>query len=104
MTTAAGSPPTASSETSSRILNFSAGPATLPEEVIRQAQADLWDIAGSGIGIMEHSHRGPVFDRVRAEAEADCRTVGGIGDEYIVAQVVRSHRVDDVRVFGVARE
>jgi phosphoserine aminotransferase len=64
-----------------RIHNFSAGPAVLPEEVIRQAQHDLWSIAGSGIGIMEHSHRGKIFDRVIEEAEADCRRVGSIPDD-----------------------
>ena len=40
-----------------RALNFSAGPATLPEPVLEQAGVDLWDIADSGIGICEHSHR-----------------------------------------------
>ncbi len=67
-----------------RVLNFSAGPATLPEPVLMQAREDLWNIAGSGIGICEHSHRGPVFDRVIDEAIADCREVGGIGDEFEV--------------------
>lgn len=67
-----------------RAINFSAGPACLPESVIHQAQSDLWDIAGSGIGILEHSHRGKVFDRVLEEAVADCRAVGGIPDNYHV--------------------
>ncbi len=67
-----------------RIFNFSAGPATLPESVIEQAQKDLWDIDGSGIGIMEHSHRGKVFDRVIDEAEADCRKIANISDDYAV--------------------
>jgi phosphoserine aminotransferase len=67
-----------------RIYNFSAGPAVLPEEVIKQAQQDIWDINGSGIGIMEHSHRGPVFDRVIAEAEKDCRKIADISDDYAV--------------------
>ena len=61
-----------------RAFNYSAGPGVLPEEVIRQAQEDLWTIDGSGIGIMEHSHRGRVFDKVLAEAEAACRQVGNI--------------------------
>ena len=52
-----------------RIHNFGAGPAVLPEPVLQQAQKDIWNIAGSGIGIMEHSHRGKVFDRVITEAE-----------------------------------
>lgn len=67
-----------------RIFNFSAGPAVLPEEVLREAQADIWSIGDSGIGILEHSHRGPVFDRVIEEAEADCRRLAGIGDDYDV--------------------
>ncbi|MBC8523376.1 3-phosphoserine/phosphohydroxythreonine transaminase, partial [PVC group bacterium] len=66
----------------SRALNFSAGPATLPEPVLQQAREDIWDIADSGIGICEHSHRGPVFDRVIDEAVADCRSVGSIPDAY----------------------
>lgn len=67
-----------------RIFNFSAGPAVLPEPVIEQAQKDLWNIAGSGIGIMEHSHRGKVFDRVIEECEADCRAIADIPDDYAV--------------------
>lgn len=67
-----------------RIYNFSAGPAALPEPVIRQAQKDIWNIESSGIGILEHSHRGKVFDRITAETEADCREVGGISDDYSV--------------------
>lgn len=69
---------------SERIFNFSAGPACLPEPVIRQAQQDLWDIYGSGIGIMEHSHRGKVFDRITHETEEACREVGGVSDDYAV--------------------
>lgn len=67
-----------------RNLNFSAGPATLPEPVLRQAQLDLWDISSSGIGICEHSHRGPVFEKVITEAVEDCRTVGNIPDDFEV--------------------
>lgn len=69
---------------SGRIYNFSAGPGCLPEEVIKQAQADLWNIDGSGIGIMEHSHRGKVFDKVLAEAEENCRKIGNIPANYKV--------------------
>src|SRR5262245_19155985 len=67
-----------------RILNFSSGPASLPEEVLRRAQAALIDLDGSGIGILEHSHRGPEFGRVLERAEAAVREVGGIGDEFAV--------------------
>ncbi len=67
-----------------RIFNFSAGPAVLPEPVLKKAQEAIWDAAGSGIGIMEHSHRGKVFDRVRDEAEQACRDLAGIPDNYQV--------------------
>ncbi len=67
-----------------RIFNFSAGPAVLPEPVLKKAQEAVWDVAGSGIGIMEHSHRGKVFDRVRDEAEQACRDLAGIPDNYRV--------------------
>lgn len=69
---------------SQRIHNFGAGPGVLPEPVLRQARQDLWDIGGSGIGIMEHSHRGKLFDRVLGEAEALCREVGGVPANYKV--------------------
>ncbi len=69
---------------SDRIHNFSAGPAALPEPVLRQAQEAIWNAAGSGIGIMEHSHRGKVFDRILDEAEANCRALAGIPDDYAV--------------------
>jgi phosphoserine aminotransferase len=65
-----------------RKLNFSSGPAMLPEEVLRRAQGALLDLDGSGIGILEHSHRGPEFMRVLERTEALVREVGGIGDEY----------------------
>jgi phosphoserine aminotransferase len=69
---------------SSRIHNFGAGPGVLPEAVLRAAQEDVWDIGGSGIGIMEHSHRGKLFDRIIQEAEADCRTLAGVPEGYQV--------------------
>ncbi|MCP3902071.1 MAG: 3-phosphoserine/phosphohydroxythreonine transaminase [Planctomycetes bacterium] len=83
-TTATSSSAPSSLAGSKRIFNFSAGPAVLPEDVIRQAQKDLWSIFDSGIGIMEHSHRGKAFDRVIAEAEADCRAIGNVPDDYEV--------------------
>lgn len=70
-----------------RIFNFSAGPATLPESVLKQAQKDVYDIMDSGIGILEHSHRGKVFDKITAETEADCRAIADIGDDYAVTWV-----------------
>jgi phosphoserine aminotransferase len=68
--------------TTDAILNFSAGPAILPQPVLEQARADILDLHGSGIGIMEHSHRGAAFTRVIEEARADCRTVGNIPDDF----------------------
>jgi len=69
---------------SDRIYNFSAGPAVLPEPVLKRAQQDVWNIAGSGIGILEHSHRGKVFERIIAEAEENCRHLAGIPGNYRV--------------------
>jgi phosphoserine aminotransferase len=69
---------------SGRIYNFSAGPAILPEPVIRRVQSALWDLDGSGIGIMEHSHRGAQFTAILERAEATCRELAGIPDEYRV--------------------
>ncbi|MGI9041583.1 MAG: 3-phosphoserine/phosphohydroxythreonine transaminase [Gemmatimonadales bacterium] len=67
-----------------RIFNFSAGPAVLPEPVLEKAREAIWNVAGSGIGIMEHSHRGKIFDRIIGEAEQDCRDLAGIPDNYHV--------------------
>ena len=67
-----------------RIHNFSAGPAVLPESVLRKAQEAIWNAGGSGIGILEHSHRGKLFERVINEAEEACRNLGGIPDNYRV--------------------
>ena len=68
----------------SRAYNFSAGPATLPEPVLRQAQAELLDWHGVGASIVELSHRGPEFMQVAAAAEADLRTLMAIPDDYAV--------------------
>ena len=67
-----------------RVYNFSAGPACLPESVLEQAKKDIWDIDNTGIGIMEHSHRDPTFDRVTHETEAVCREVGSIPEDYAI--------------------
>ena len=69
---------------SDRIWNFGAGPGVLPEPVLKQAQQDIWNIAGSGMGIMEHSHRGKVFDKINTESEQACRELAGIPDNYDV--------------------
>jgi phosphoserine aminotransferase len=70
-----------------RSFNFSAGPAVLPEPVLRATQAAIWDLNGSGIGILEHSHRGIEFARVHERTEQLIREVGGIGDEYAIVFV-----------------
>ena len=67
-----------------RAFNFSAGPATLPESVLRQAQAEMLDWHGSGASIVEMSHRGAEFMSVAAEAEADLRRLLDIPDDYAV--------------------
>ena len=56
-----------------RVFNFSAGPATLPEEVLRQAADEMLDWRGSGMPVMEMSHRGKEFIGIAAEAEAGLR-------------------------------
>ena len=66
----------------SRIYNFSAGPATLPEEVLKQAQADLVDYQGEGMSIMEMSHRGKVYDSVHQEAKASLKQLLNVPDNY----------------------
>jgi phosphoserine aminotransferase len=65
-----------------RIHNFGAGPGVLPEPVLRQAQQDIWNIAGSGIGILEHSHRGKLFEKIIAEADEEARRLADIPDRY----------------------
>ncbi|QDH70128.1 3-phosphoserine/phosphohydroxythreonine transaminase [Marilutibacter alkalisoli] len=67
-----------------RAYNFSAGPATLPESVLQQAQAEMLDWHGAGASIVELSHRGPEFLQVAREAEADLRTLMSIPDDYAV--------------------
>jgi len=69
---------------SDRMFNFSAGPAVLPEDVRKQAQKDLWNLAGTGVGLIEHSHRGKAFMKVIEEAEADCRELADIPTKYKV--------------------
>jgi phosphoserine aminotransferase len=70
-----------------RRLNFSAGPAALPEPVLRRAQAALWDLDGTGIGILEHSHRGKAFGAVLERTTALIREVAGIGDDFAILYI-----------------
>jgi phosphoserine aminotransferase len=65
-----------------RVYNFSAGPAALPEPVLQQAAAEMLDWQGSGMGVMEMSHRGPEFMSIHAEAQALLRELMGIPAHY----------------------
>ena len=67
-----------------RIFNFSAGPATLPLEVLETARDELTNWHGSGMSVMEMSHRGKEYMSIHAEAEADLRTLLGIPANYKV--------------------
>jgi phosphoserine aminotransferase len=67
-----------------RVFNFSAGPAVLPEPVLRQAAAEMLDWHGSGMSVMEMSHRGKEFVGIAAKAEADLRTLLSIPASYKV--------------------
>ena len=69
---------------SERIFNFSAGPAVLPEPVLKQAQRDLFALPGVGMSVLEISHRSATFEQIIAEAEADLRKLVGIPDNYKV--------------------
>lgn len=68
----------------SRIYNFCAGPASLPEEVLQQAQAEMLDWQGRGLSVMEMSHRSSEMVGIAAQAERDLRDLLGIGDDYAV--------------------
>lgn len=67
-----------------RIFNFSAGPATLPESVLLQAQRDLYSLPGTGMSILEVSHRSAAFETVIQEAESDLRALLAIPENYKV--------------------
>lgn len=68
----------------SRVYNFSAGPAVLPEEVLKSAAEEMLDYNGSGMSVMEMSHRGKVFEEIIETAEADLRELMNIPDNYKV--------------------
>ncbi len=67
-----------------RAINFSAGPAMLPESVLQQAAAEMLDWHGSGMSVMEMSHRGPEFISIAEQAEADLRALLAVPDHYKV--------------------
>lgn len=68
----------------SRVYNFSAGPAVLPEEVLQAAADEMMDYKGTGMSVMEMSHRSKPFEEIITEAEADLRDLMGIPDNYKV--------------------
>ena len=68
----------------SRVYNFSAGPAVLPEEVLKEAADEMMDYRGCGMSVMEMSHRSKMFETIINEAEADLRDLMGIPDNYRV--------------------
>ncbi len=67
-----------------RVYNFSAGPAVLPEEVLREAAEEMLDYRGTGMSVMEMSHRSKAYDAIIKEAEQDIRDLMGIPDNYRV--------------------
>lgn len=67
-----------------RLFNFCAGPAALPEAVLKQAQAELLDWQGKGLSVMEMSHRSEEFTQVAETAEQDLRDLLGVPDDYKV--------------------
>ena len=67
-----------------RVYNFSAGPSMLPEAVLKTAQAELLDYHGSGMSVMEMSHRSKWFDEIITNTEAAMRRVLNIPDNYKV--------------------
>lgn len=68
----------------SRVYNFSAGPAVLPEEVLKEAATEMLDYNGTGMSVMEMSHRSKAFETIINEAEADIRELMNIPDNYKV--------------------
>ena len=68
----------------SRVYNFSAGPAVLPEEVLKEVAAEMLDYNGSGMSVMEMSHRSKVFEEILNTAEQDFRDLLKIPDNYKV--------------------
>jgi phosphoserine aminotransferase len=67
-----------------RVFNFNPGPSTLPLEVLEQVQKELLDYKGTGMSIMEHSHRGKAYDEVHEQAMSLVREIFGVGDDYHV--------------------
>ena len=68
----------------SRVYNFSAGPAVLPEAVLKEAAAEMLDYRGTGMSVMEMSHRSKSYDDIIKAAESDLRDLLQIPDNYRV--------------------
>ena len=68
----------------SRVYNFAAGPAVLPEEVLKEAAAEMLDYKGTGMSVMEMSHRSKAFEEIIQDAEQDLRDLMNIPDNYKV--------------------
>ena len=68
----------------SRVYNFSAGPAVLPEEVLKEVAEEMMDYQGTGMSVMEMSHRSADFQKIIDEAEQDLRDLMKIPDNYKV--------------------
>ena len=67
-----------------RVFNFSAGPAVLPEEVLQEAAAEMMDYQGTGMSVMEMSHRSKAYEKIIQDAEQDLRDIMQIPDNYKV--------------------
>ena len=76
----------------SRVYNFSAGPAVLPEEVLKEAAAEMLDYNGSGMSVMEMSHRSKPFQEIIETAEADIRELMNIPDNFKKIIVVKEDK------------
>ena len=68
----------------SRVYNFSAGPAVLPEVVLKEAAAEMLDYRGTGMSVMEMSHRSKAYQTIIDQAEEDLRKLMGIPENYKV--------------------
>ncbi|KAF5463545.1 hypothetical protein F2P56_019449 [Juglans regia] len=76
--------PLIQTQSQDRVFNFAAGPATLPENVLLKAQSELYNWRGSGMSVMEMSHRGKEFLSIIQKAESDLRTLLNIPSEYAI--------------------
>src|SRR6478609_2196087 len=65
-----------------RVINFNAGPAALPMGALERAQKELLDIGGSGMSVMEHSHRGKLYEAIHEEAIALVKELLAVSDDY----------------------